>query len=43
MPFTDVSTVQDWQDFGFKFHEGNNNVAWDKAHGILSFRYIPSR
>jgi hypothetical protein len=39
MPFTDVSTVQDWQDFGFKFHEGNNNVAWDKAHGILSFRY----
>ena len=39
MPFTDVSTVQDWQDFGFKFHEGNNNVAWDDAHGILSFRY----
>ena len=39
MPFTDVSTVQGWQDFGFKFHEGNNNVAWDKAHGILSFRY----
>jgi hypothetical protein len=39
MPFTDVSTVQDWQDFGFKFHEGNNNVAWDDAHGVLSFRY----
>jgi len=39
MPFTDVSTVQDWQDFGFKFHEGNGNVAWDDAHGILSFRY----
>ncbi|HXP59790.1 MAG TPA: hypothetical protein VN829_04815, partial [Dongiaceae bacterium] len=39
MPFTDVSTVQGWPDFGFKFHEGNNNVAWDKAHGILSFRY----
>ncbi|MGA2866977.1 MAG: hypothetical protein ABSF95_21080 [Verrucomicrobiota bacterium] len=39
MPFTDVSTVQDWQDFGFKFHEGNNNVPWDDAHGILSFRY----
>lgn len=39
MPFTDVSTVQGWQDFGFKFHEGNNNVPWDDAHGILSFRY----
>jgi hypothetical protein len=39
MPFTNVSTVQGWQDFGFKYHEGNNNVAWDDAHGILSFRY----
>lgn len=39
MPFTDISTVQDWQDFGFKYHEGNNNVPWDDAHGILSFRY----
>ncbi len=39
MPFTDISTVQDWQDFGFKFHEGNNNVAFDDAHNILSFRY----
>ncbi|HWI60101.1 MAG TPA: hypothetical protein VNZ22_22940, partial [Bacillota bacterium] len=39
MPFTDISTVQDWQDFGFKYHEGNNNVAFDDAHGILSFRY----
>ena len=39
MPFTDVSTVQGWEDFGFRYHEGNNNVAWDDAHGILSFRY----
>ena len=39
MPFTDVSTVRGWEDFGFKFHEGNNAVAWDDAHGILSFRY----
>ncbi|MCX8157781.1 MAG: hypothetical protein N3J91_15275 [Verrucomicrobiae bacterium] len=39
MPFTDISTVQDWQDFGFKYHEGNNNVPFDDAHGILSFRY----
>jgi hypothetical protein len=39
MPFTDVSTVQGWQDFGFRYHEGNNNVAWDDEHGVLSFRY----
>jgi hypothetical protein len=39
MPFTDISTVQGWEDFGFKYHEGNNNVPWDDAHGILSFRY----
>lgn len=39
MPFTDISTVHGWQDFGFRYHEGNNNVAWDDAHGILSFRY----
>lgn len=39
MPFTDISTVQGWQDFGFKYHEGNNNVPFDDANGILSFRY----
>jgi hypothetical protein len=39
MPFTDISTVQGWQDFGFKYHEGNNNVPFDDAHQILSFRY----
>ncbi len=39
MPFTDVSTVQGWQDFGFKYHEGNNNVPFDDEAGILSFRY----
>lgn len=39
MPFTDVATVQGWEDFGFRFHEGDNAVAWDDAHGILSFRY----
>ena len=39
MPFTDVSKVQAWQDFGFRYHEGNNNVSWDDAHGVLSFRY----
>jgi len=39
MPFTDVSTVEGWEDFGFRYHEGNNNVKWDDAHGVLSFRY----
>lgn len=39
MPFTDISTVDGWEDFGFKYHEGNNNVRWDDAHEILSFRY----
>ncbi len=40
MPFTDVSTVQGWEDFGFRYHEGNNNVPWDDEHDILSFRYF---
>lgn len=39
MPFTDISTVQGWKDFGFMFHEGNNNVPFDDSAGILSFRY----
>jgi len=39
MPFTGVSTVQGWQDFGFRYHEGNNKVTFDDANGILSFRY----
>jgi len=39
MPFTDVSTVKGWQDFGFRYHEGNNNVPFDDEADILSFRY----
>jgi hypothetical protein len=39
MPFTDVSTVEGWQDFGFRYHEGINNVPFDDGAGILSFRY----
>lgn len=39
MPFTDISTVEGWQDFGFKFKEGDNNVPWDDRHGIFTFRY----
>ncbi len=46
MPFTDVSKVQGWQDFGFRFREAAANIAtdpslkWDDANGILTFRYF---
>ena len=39
MPFTDIRTVQGWQDFNFRYHEGNNNVPFDDTNNILSFRY----
>lgn len=39
MPFAKISQVQGWEDFGFKFKEGNNETAWDDAHGIITFRY----
>lgn len=39
MAFTKVSGVRDWQDFGFAYHEGDNDVEWDAANGIYSFRY----
>lgn len=39
MPFTNVSSVQGWEDFGFKYHEGDSDLPWDAAHGILAFRY----
>ncbi len=39
MPFAKISQVKDWQDFGFKFKEGNNETAWDDEHDIITFRY----
>jgi len=39
MPFARISQVKGWEDFGFRFKEGNNETAWDDAHGILTFRY----
>lgn len=39
MPFVDVSTVEGWEDFGFKYHEGTNNIPFDDSADILSFRY----
>jgi hypothetical protein len=39
MPFTAPQTVKNAEDFGFAYHEGDNSVKEDEAHGILSFRY----
>lgn len=37
--FADIAAVERPEDFHFAFKEGNNNVAWDDAHGILTFVY----
>jgi len=39
MPFAKISKVQGWEDFGFKFKEGNDETRWDDEHGIVTFRY----
>jgi hypothetical protein len=39
MPFAKISQVPGWEDFHFRFKEGNDEPAWDDAHGILTFRY----
>ncbi len=39
MPFAKISAVPGWQDFGFKFKEGGDEDGWDRAHGVLTFRY----
>lgn len=39
MPFGKVGRVRDPEDFGFRFHEGDEDVAGDDARGVLSFRY----
>jgi len=39
MPFAKISDVKGWEDFGFKFKEGNNETRWDDEHGIITFRY----
>jgi hypothetical protein len=39
MPFAKISEVQGWKDFGFRFKEGDDEGPWDRAHGILTFRY----
>ena len=39
MPFARISRVKGWEDFGFRFKEGNDETAWDDEHGILTFHY----
>jgi len=39
MPFSKISEVEGWQDFGFRYKEGNNETEWDDANDILTFRY----
>jgi len=39
MPFSKISQVEGWEDFGFKYKEGNDETAWDDQHDILTFRY----
>ena len=39
MPFAKISAVKGWQDFGFKFKEGNNETPWDDKNNIVTFRY----
>lgn len=39
MAFWKISTVQGWEDFGFRIKECDNEPDWDDAHGILTFHY----
>ena len=40
MPAGKISEVEDWEDFGFRFKEINNETRWDNAHGMLTFHYV---
>lgn len=43
MPFSPISKVKGWEDFGFRFKEEvkerSDENAWNAAHGILTFHY----
>ena len=40
MPFSLISQIERWQDFGFRYHEGGApDHAFDRQHGILPFHY----
>ncbi len=39
MPFAKISQVSGWEDFGFRFKEGNNETEWDDRYDMITFRY----
>ncbi|MBN1853924.1 MAG: hypothetical protein JW829_14420 [Pirellulales bacterium] len=39
MPFARISQIEGWEDFGFRFKEGDNETGWDDKHDIMTFRY----
>lgn len=40
MAFDAISAVQNPEDFHFAFKEGNNDTAYDEAHGIVTYTYV---
>lgn len=40
MPFTDIATIPNFEDFYFAFQEGAQNPSFDDEHDIYSFIYI---
>ena len=39
MAFRPTSKVQGVEDFGFAYKEGEGEVPWDDAHGLITFHY----
>ncbi|MDO4574993.1 MAG: hypothetical protein Q4D98_07240 [Planctomycetia bacterium] len=39
MPFAPISVLPRFEDFGFRFKEGNTETKWDDEHAILTYRY----
>jgi hypothetical protein len=39
LPFGDAGRIPNWEDFGFKYHEGHEQAAADDGRRLLSFRY----
>ncbi len=40
MPFAAISRIERPEDFGFAFKEGIDDLEYDNAHGLLTFRYV---
>lgn len=39
VPWVKIGSVPNWQDFGFRFKEGDGDMAWDDANGICTLTY----